>query len=55
MNDNDLRAFTRWALAYLDEPCRYDHHGYCQSHALDPAPCPVEQMRSLLDVDPPRT
>lgn len=23
--------------SYLSEPCRFDHHGFCQSHALTEA------------------
>ncbi len=28
--------------------CRYDHHGYCQAHKLDPRPCPNERAITLL-------
>lgn len=28
--------------------CDYDHHGYCQSHALDEKPCPHELTKALL-------
>ena len=31
-----------------EDACRYDHHGYCQSHRLDPKPCPVERATALL-------
>lgn len=30
-----------------DEPCRYDHHGYCQTHLLG-KPCEVAEARRLL-------
>lgn len=29
-------------------PCRYDHHDYCQEHALHPRPCPHERAQTLL-------
>ena len=33
-----------------DTPCRYDHHGYCQEHYLQPkGECVVELTRSFLD------
>jgi hypothetical protein len=31
-----------------DEECRFDHHGYCQSHSLT-SPCVVAQTREFLD------
>ena len=31
-----------------DEPCRYDHHDYCQEHFLHDAPCPVGEIHKLL-------
>lgn len=40
-------AFCRWADWYLDDGCRRDHHGYCQSHGLD-KDCPVGPMREWL-------
>lgn len=30
-----------------NEPCRFDHHGYCQSHTIG-LPCPVAVARNLL-------
>lgn len=33
---------------YDDEPCWYDHHGYCQTHLLHPRPCLHEQIKELL-------
>lgn len=30
------------------DQCRYDHHGYCQSHALHEKPCPHERSKELL-------
>jgi len=29
------------------DPCRYDHHGYCQTHSLHEKPCPHEQAKDL--------
>lgn len=32
-----------------DDPCRFDHHGYCQTHGwLHPGRCPVARARELL-------
>ena len=37
------------ALATADEPCRADHHGYCQTHNLEPVDrCWVKLCRSAL-------
>lgn len=33
----------------LDDSCRYDHHGYCQTHWLHDRPCPVEQAKELIN------
>jgi hypothetical protein len=37
MNQNNfedaVKLLSEW-LDVHDEPCRYDHHGYCQSHFL---------------------
>lgn len=30
-----------------DEPCSYDHHGYCQTHFLHAKPCPYEVVQTL--------
>lgn len=35
-----------------DEPCSYDHHGYCQTHWLHERPCPNERVRALLNQEP---
>lgn len=35
-----------------DDPCRYDHHGYCQAHSLDEAPCPHARAKELLAESP---
>ena len=32
-----------------EEPCYYDHHGYCQAHGwLDASPCPFKRAAALL-------
>jgi hypothetical protein len=31
-----------------DDVCRYDHNGNCQTHRLDPRPCPQERARAIL-------
>jgi hypothetical protein len=31
-----------------EDDCRYDHHGYCQAHSLDIAPCPHSRSRTLI-------
>lgn len=32
-----------------DEPCTFDHHGYCQMHGLpQPGPCPDGEAQRLL-------
>lgn len=48
--DSDPRKITRERIAAIrartdTEPCRLDHHGYCQAHGLDPEPCPVPVLR----------
>lgn len=36
-----------------DEPCRLDHHGYCQTHGcLSPGECAVARGRRLLGLEP---
>jgi len=33
-----------------DEPCHYDHHGYCQAHFLEEkGECIVERTRNFLE------
>jgi len=35
--------------AFEDTPCHYDHHGYCQAHALQPkGECYMELIRAAL-------
>lgn len=31
-----------------DEPCGYDHHGYCQTHALSAHPCRNARAHQLI-------
>jgi hypothetical protein len=43
-----LRALLLRTVEFQDE-CRYDHHGYCQAHNLQPkSECWVELVRSEL-------
>lgn len=36
-----------------DHPCRFDHHGYCQTHGwLQAGECPVARGRCLLGLEP---
>ena len=43
-------AELRKLLAELidHEPCRYDHHGYCQAHGLSAQPCRMQRARAAL-------
>jgi hypothetical protein len=31
-----------------DEPCCFDHHGYCQTHGPGPIPCQMAVARAAL-------
>lgn len=44
-------AELRKLLAELTDPdeCRYDHHGYCQTHSLQEYPCPHSRAKELLE------
>jgi len=42
-----LEAALVRLLDVLDEPCRYDHHGYCQTHFVE-NPCRVAEARALV-------
>ena len=45
----DLLAALERLLEVDDEPCRFDHHGYCQAHYLDnKGECRIENARALL-------
>ena len=41
------KLIARLVATHDGEPCRLDHHGYCQSHNYA-APCPVADARVLL-------
>lgn len=44
-----LRLALRDLLdAIGDDPCRFDHHGYCQAHFLS-SPCEVATARHILE------
>lgn len=44
-----LRLALRDLLdAIGDEPCRFDHHGYCQEHFIS-SPCEVATARHILE------
>ena len=40
-------ALTRLLEPYGDDPCYYDHHGYCQAHFVE-ADCCVAYARAAL-------
>ena len=44
-------ALERALRPFVDEvPCRFDHHGYCQTHgSLHDGPCDVATARQLLN------
>lgn len=42
-----LVAAGKRVLAPLDEPCRHDHHGYCQAHFIE-ADCSVAALRAAI-------
>jgi hypothetical protein len=56
VNSTGMREVVDEAVAALgilseivgDDACVYDHHGYCQTHKLDEAPCPYTRARDLL-------
>jgi hypothetical protein len=35
-----------------EDPCSYDHHGYCQTHSLGKFPCPHTRARAALGEEP---
>lgn len=44
-----LRGIIERLIApFKDDPCRYDHHGYCQSHFLE-EDCSVKRAISALE------
>lgn len=48
--ESDRIAPLRELLAQLvdEDPCRLDHHGYCQAHSLHSPPCPHQVAKELL-------
>ena len=44
-----LKAITYGAFG--DEPCRFDHDGYCQAHLVE-SPCSIDRARKLLAASP---
>lgn len=43
-----LRTSLEWLVTKaINDPCRFDHHGLCQSHFLS-KPCLVAEARLLL-------
>ena len=45
-------ALTRLLEPYGDDPCYYDHHGYCQAHFVE-ADCCVAYARAALKGETP--
>ena len=33
---------------WTEDPCEYDHHGYCQAHNLGSSPCSHARAKRLL-------
>lgn len=51
---DELRAIVRDLSEHEDQPCQFDHHGYCQEHGwleTDP-PCPIPRARAALGLLP---
>lgn len=49
--DEEVERLRALVADFVDsDPCRYDHHGYCQAHGwfeTDP-PCPHKRAKELL-------
>jgi hypothetical protein len=44
-----IEALRELLAKLVDEdPCQFDHHGYCQAHGLDAPPCPHQVAKVLL-------
>jgi hypothetical protein len=43
-----VEALDATATPEAEDPCRYDHHGYCQSHSLSHRPCYMARSRAIL-------
>ena len=50
--DRLRNALTRLLEPYGDDPCYYDHHGYCQAHFIE-ADCCVAYARAALKGETP--
>lgn len=44
----DLEEILEEVIEVESEPCRYDHHGYCQSHWMHEYPCPIEKAKQMI-------
>lgn len=42
-----LEALVNLLDPFKDDPCYYDHHGYCQAHFVS-NPCPVEAAKEAI-------
>lgn len=40
-----MEFLRKLAEPFEDDECRYDHHGYCQEHFLQPMPCPIGVLK----------
>lgn len=40
-------ALTRLLAPFEGDPCRYDHHGYCQAHFIEDDCCVAEARAAL--------
>lgn len=46
---DELATLLGWHVDAEDDPCRLDHHGYCQAHgSLEDGPCRTAASRELL-------
>lgn len=54
--DDIVAAFDILADIVDDDPCRLDHHGYCQTHGwLNETPCPYGRAREIIRPLEPQT
>lgn len=44
----ELESLLAECVEPMRDACRYDHHGYCQTHFLHERPCPYERARAAL-------
>jgi hypothetical protein len=45
---NEIKFHVERLLESFEEPCRYDHHGFCQTHFLHEMPCPIEKLKECI-------